>query len=218
MVNRATLVTDDPRAPVGGRGRARGVTRRRTTRRGTGAGIVGHGDARGFTLIELVVVMAMIALLLTLAVPRYFSGLDNGRRAVQAQNIATMRDAIDKFYGDNGKYPDTLEDLVTRRYLRAMPVDPVTELPDWVVIAPADPTLGAIYDVRSSVDPAQATSRGAATPALPVLADPSQRAAASGAPGGSAADVDLSPKGGSVNLSGKLPMFPTSNVPSGTRP
>jgi general secretion pathway protein G len=137
---------------------------------------------------------------------------------VQSQNIATMRDAIDKFYGDNGKYPDTLEDLVTRRYLRSMPVDPVTELSDWVVIAPADPTLGAIYDVRSSVDPALATSRGAATPALPALADPSQRAAAPGNAGGSAADVDLAPRGGKVDLSGKTPMFPTSNAAPGVQP
>jgi general secretion pathway protein G len=105
---------------------------------------------RGFTLIEMLVVMTLIALLLTLAVPRYFSAIDNGRLNVQRQNLATLRDAIDKFYGDQGKYPATLDELVARRYLRQIPVDPVSEAADWVVVAPADPTLGAVYDVQAA--------------------------------------------------------------------
>jgi general secretion pathway protein G len=105
---------------------------------------------RGFTLIELVIVMATIALLLTLAVPRYFQAIDNGKINVQRQNIATIRDAIDKFYGDQARYPQTLEELVRMRYLRAIPVDPLTETPDWVVIAPQDPALGGVFDVRSA--------------------------------------------------------------------
>jgi prepilin-type N-terminal cleavage/methylation domain-containing protein len=76
--------------------------------------------ARGFTLIELMVVMVLIALLLTIAVPRYFSTIDNGRQSVQRQNISAIRDAIDKYYGDQGKYPPTLQDLVDKRYLRAV--------------------------------------------------------------------------------------------------
>ena len=103
---------------------------------------------RGFTLIELVVVMSIIALLLTLALPRYFHSLDIGRAAVQRQNLATMRDAIDKFFGDQGRYPQTLDELVSKRYLRDVPVDPVTEQRDWTVVAPQDPTLGSVYDVR----------------------------------------------------------------------
>ncbi len=106
----------------------------------------------GFTLIEMLVVMTLIALLLTLAVPRYFNALDNGRTKVQLQNIATLRDAIDKFNADQGHYPDDLQELVAKKYLRQVPLDPFTELPNWVVIAPSDPALGNVYDVQ----PAQA--------------------------------------------------------------
>lgn len=105
---------------------------------------------RGFTLIELTIVLALIALLLTIAVPRYFHALDNGKAAVQRQNLAVMRDAIDKFYGDIGRYPDQLDDLVTKRYLRAIPVDPMTDKPNWTVIEPEDTTLGRVYDVVSA--------------------------------------------------------------------
>lgn len=106
----------------------------------------------------MLVVMTLIALLLTLAVPRYFHSLDNGRLNVQRQNVATMRDAIDKFYGDLGRYPDTLEELVTKRYLRQVPVDPVSESATWTVIAPQDTTQGNVFDVRplAKTDPATA--------------------------------------------------------------
>lgn len=104
----------------------------------------------GFTLIEMVIVMAVIGLLLTLAVPRYFVALDYGKVKVQQQNLATMRDALDKFFGDQGRYPETLDELVQKRYLRSVPVDPMTESPNWIVIAPLDPALSGVYDVRSA--------------------------------------------------------------------
>jgi len=104
---------------------------------------------RGFTLIELVIVMATIALLLTLAIPRYFNTIDNGKASVQRQNMATIRDAIDKFHGDQGRFPQTLDELVDGKYLRAVPLDPFTTAPDWIIVAPEDPTLGGVYDVRS---------------------------------------------------------------------
>jgi general secretion pathway protein G len=115
---------------------------------------------RGFTLIEMMVVLTLIALLLTLAIPRYFSALDNGRLQVQRQNVATLRDAIDKFYGDQGKYPDSLDELVTKRYLRQVPVDPVSEKPDWVVVAPEDAALGAVFDVQPAPKSAMANPEG----------------------------------------------------------
>ena len=108
----------------------------------------------GFTLIEMLVVMTLIALLLTLAVPRYFSALDNGRLRVQQQNLATLRDAIDKFYADQNRYPDALDELVAKKYLRAIPQDPATESANWDLIAPADPSLGNIYDVKPVPAPA----------------------------------------------------------------
>ena len=103
---------------------------------------------RAFTLIEMLVVMTLIALLLTLAVPRYFHSLDAGRLNVQQQNLATLRDAIDKFFGDVGRYPESLDELVSKRYLRQIPLDPVSETNQWIVVAPADTTLGSVFDVQ----------------------------------------------------------------------
>lgn len=117
-------------------------------------------NRRGFTLIEMLVVMTLIALLLTLAIPRYFTSLDKGRLQVQRQNAATLRDAIDKFYGDQGRYPETLDELVTKRYLRQVPLDPVSEKPNWVVVAPADSTMGAVYDVEPAPRSVAAGSDG----------------------------------------------------------
>src|SRR5512139_2067091 len=104
----------------------------------------------GFTLIELVVVLAILSLLLTIAVPRYLRTIENGRVSVQKQNIAALRDAIDKFHGDQGRYPESLDELVTARYLRAVPLDPATERSDWVIVPPQDPSLTGVYDVRSA--------------------------------------------------------------------
>ena len=106
------------------------------------------GKSHGFTLIEMLVVMTLIALLLTLAVPRYFNALDTGRTRVQQQNLATLRDAIDKFNADVGRYPEDLEELVVKKYLRQIPLDPVSESANWRVVAPADPSLGNVYDVQ----------------------------------------------------------------------
>ena len=106
--------------------------------------------AAGFTLVELMVVMVLIAILLTIAVPRYFGTVDNGKNSVQRQNIAAIRDAIDKYYGDQGKYPATLDDLVDKHYLREIPVDPLTDHRDWVVVPPTDTNLSGVYDVQSA--------------------------------------------------------------------
>ena len=105
----------------------------------------------GFTLIELLVVMAIIALLLTLAAPRYFQSVQRSREAVLKEDLHLMRDAIDKHYADTGKYPATLDDLVTKKYLRRVPVDPITEsATTWVIVEPPDkPGTRVVYDVRS---------------------------------------------------------------------
>ena len=106
--------------------------------------------ARGFTLIELLVVLAIIGGLLALAAPRYLHRVDLAKETVLLSDLATMRDAVDKFFGDTGRYPTSLEELVTRRYLRRIPPDPITESTDsWVVVAPPAPEQGAVYDVKS---------------------------------------------------------------------
>jgi general secretion pathway protein G len=107
----------------------------------------------------MLVVMTLIAMLLTLAVPRYFASLDNGRLNVQRQNLATIRDAIDKFFGDQGRYPDTLDDLVQKRYLRSVPVDPVSEASNWVLVAPTEGAQGAIFDVKPALEPTEGSTK-----------------------------------------------------------
>lgn len=102
----------------------------------------------GFTLIELLVVMAVVALLATIAAPRYFEHLDRARENTLKQSLAVMRDAIDKFHADTNHYPETLEELAAKRYLRAVPRDPVTEQTDSWVIVPPQSGIG-VYDVRS---------------------------------------------------------------------
>ena len=105
---------------------------------------------RGFTLGELMVVMAIIALLLALALPRYFKQLVMCRDTILKQDLAVMRDAIDKYHGDTGRYPDSLDALVSARYLRSLPVDPITERPDtWQIVAPSGGDAGSMYDIKS---------------------------------------------------------------------
>jgi general secretion pathway protein G len=110
-----------------------------------------HGVA-GFTLIELIVVLAILALLVSIAIPRYFAHVDQAKEATLKQDLNVMRDAIDKFYGDKGRYPDTLEELVESRYIRSVPVDPITEsATTWQVVGPPPDTdaKGNVYDVKS---------------------------------------------------------------------
>jgi general secretion pathway protein G len=110
---------------------------------------------RGFTLVELMVVMAIVALLLALALPRYFNHLESSRETILKQDLAVMRDAIDKFHGDRGRYPNSLDELVSERYLRALPVDPITDRSDtWQAVAPVtneagESETGELYDIKS---------------------------------------------------------------------
>ncbi len=109
---------------------------------------------KGFTLIELLVVMSVIATLLTIAVPRYFQHLDRAREASLRESLAVMRDAVDKFRADTGRYPETLEELVTKRYLRKVPPDPITESTEtWVIVPPPDePGQRKVWDIHSGAE------------------------------------------------------------------
>jgi general secretion pathway protein G len=113
----------------------------------------GRAPGAGFTLIELLVVLAIVALLMSIALPRYFQHIDASKAVVLRENLQTTRDAIDKFYGDQGRYPDGLDELVARKYLRALPIDPVTgSNSTWKLTAPDDGTKGNVYDLRSGAD------------------------------------------------------------------
>ena len=129
------------------------VIRMRETESGFTSGSMQHSSyPSGFTLVELLVVMAIIAVLLTIAAPRYFNSVERSKEAVLRQDLNVMRDAIDKFYGDTGDYPRDLAELVEKRYLRAIPVDPLTESSEtWVILPPPDSTEG-LYDVHSGAE------------------------------------------------------------------
>ena len=104
----------------------------------------------GFTLIELLVVMAIVATLLTLALPRYFGSLDKSKEAVLKENLFQMREAISRYYADKGKYPESLDGLAAEKYLRKVPLDPITESSaTWLQVQPEDPQKGGVVDVHS---------------------------------------------------------------------
>ena len=104
----------------------------------------------GFTLIELMVVLAIVATLLTLALPRYFGSLDKSKEAVLKENLFQMREAISRYYADKGKYPESLDGLAAEKYLRKVPLDPITEsTATWLLVQPEDPQKGGVVDVHS---------------------------------------------------------------------
>jgi general secretion pathway protein G len=104
----------------------------------------------GFTLIELLIVLAVIALMLTLALPAYFHSIDASKERVLGENLHVTRDAIDKFYGDVGRYPQSLQELVDRHYLRSLPFDPVAgSAESWHIVPPDDQSVGNVYDIKS---------------------------------------------------------------------
>lgn len=106
---------------------------------------------RAFTLIEMLLVMVVLAMLLTLSVPRYFSSLDKSRDVVLAENLRVTRIGIDRFFADRGRFPESLEELVEAKYLSALPWDPVLESQtNWVLIAPPSGENGRVADLRSA--------------------------------------------------------------------
>ena len=109
----------------------------------------------GFTLIELMVVLAIIGLLITIAQPVLTRSITRARESVLREDLFQMRDAIDQYYTDNGKYPPTLKDLVntqeaTKSYLREVSRDPFTGTDDWITVAPENGEEGGVFDVHSA--------------------------------------------------------------------
>jgi len=112
----------------------------------------GIGRQRGYTLIELMVVLTIIGILATIAQPNLQRTVIRAREASLRQSLFVLRDVIDQFYADNGSYPDSLEDLVEKHYIRALPEDPVTKSSStWIIIPPED-AKGGVYDIHSGSD------------------------------------------------------------------
>jgi general secretion pathway protein G len=103
----------------------------------------------GFTLIELLVVLAVLAVLISLVAPRYLDRVDGAREAVLKHNLLGIRTSIDQFYRDKGRYPATLDELVTQRYLRELPMDPLTQRADSWVVVPPNEGRKEVFDVKS---------------------------------------------------------------------
>jgi len=104
----------------------------------------------GFTLIELLVVLAIIAMLLSVALPRYMKSVDVAKETMLAENLRATREMLDKFYGDTGQYPESLEQLVGKNYLRSLPVDPITEsTKTWIILPPQGGAKGNVYNIHS---------------------------------------------------------------------
>lgn len=104
---------------------------------------------KGFTLIELMVVMAIVATLLSVVMPRYFEGLKRSEEVVLKEDLKEMRSAIDHYFEDKNTYPASLEVLVTERYIKFVPIDPITESEEtWQTVMPPD-NSNAVYDVKS---------------------------------------------------------------------
>jgi general secretion pathway protein G len=115
----------------------------------------GKGGTRGFTLIELLVVIAIIGIVVTIAAGQYQRSIQKAREAVLKEDLYIMRTAINQYFADKGKYPADLQSLVEERYLREIPVDPITKSRDTWVTEYAEATEEdvstepGIADVRS---------------------------------------------------------------------
>lgn len=119
---------------------------------------------RGFTLIEMLVVMAILATLLSIAAPRYFDSLERAKEAALRTDLRMLREAIDKHRADTGKLPASLDALAQARYLQAVPMDPITERTDtWVLIPSPDVSMPGVFDVRSGAPGASRDGTGYAS-------------------------------------------------------
>jgi len=142
-----------------------------------GGGRALHARRGGFTLLELLVVLAILALLLTIATPRYLDHIERAREITLRSSLKVMREAIDKFEGDQGRLPASLDELVARKYLKAIPVDPITDKRDtWVALSLAD-----LLATSPTPDTSITMGPSAAASSTPGMAD-----VRSGAPGNGA--------------------------------
>jgi general secretion pathway protein G len=120
------------------------------------AGLLHRSD--GFTLIELLVVISLIIVLASIGMVQYATSVTRAKEAVLKEDLFRLRDAIDQYYADKSKYPASLEALVSEKYLRQVPVDPITNRADsWQTVMaepdPLNPTAeSGIYDIKSGAE------------------------------------------------------------------
>jgi len=114
------------------------------------------GSSRGFSLLELMIAMFILIILISVAVPSYQRAIQGARESVLKENLWQMRRAIDQYYADKGKPPQSLDDLVTAKYLRERPIDPMTEKDDWTEVFGEDTSSSegeqGLTDIKSSSD------------------------------------------------------------------
>lgn len=105
---------------------------------------------RGFTLLELLIVLAIIALLLSVVTANVYKPLEYSKDVVLRKDLQVLREAIDHYAGDKGSYPASLQALVQDGYLRTIPVDPITgSASTWILVPPPKGGVGGVYDVHS---------------------------------------------------------------------
>lgn len=106
--------------------------------------------ARGFTLVELLVVLVIIAILLSIVFPRYNKSVGKAEESALKSDLNSIRISIDRYYADKGHYPKQLQDLVNDRYLRQIPVDPVSKQNNWQVEYINNDGEQQVYDIKSN--------------------------------------------------------------------
>ena len=110
-------------------------------------------NSKGYTLIEMLTVIAIMGILASIAVPSFQRSIIRSREASLRNSLFVLRDVIDQYYGDFGEYPDSLEILVEKRYIREVPMDPITGSTEtWIFIPPEGEDVTGIYDVHSGSD------------------------------------------------------------------
>jgi len=110
-------------------------------------------NQKGFTLIEMMIVLAIMSILATIATPNMQRYIVRAREASLRETLFVFRDVIDQHYSDQGKYPGSLEELVKMKYIRSIPIDPITgSSSTWIVTPPEGEEKGGVYDVHSGSD------------------------------------------------------------------